>query len=88
LQVKPQVAPLHVGVAFAGTGQGEQELPQLWVELLSSHWLLHACQPESHVKPQLVPLQVAVECVGGVQGVQALPQVWMDVLSAQVLPQA
>jgi hypothetical protein len=42
LHANPQLFPLQVAVALAGgAAHGEQELPQLWGELLERHCMPH-----------------------------------------------
>ncbi|MES1172177.1 MAG: hypothetical protein ABUL77_02980 [Bacteroidota bacterium] len=55
LQVNPQVVPLQVAVALAGTWHGVHELPQLFGLLLDTHMLLQAWFPAVHVTGQGVP---------------------------------
>jgi hypothetical protein len=52
LQVKPQLVPLQVGVAFATAGHALHEAPHEFVLELLRHWPLQLCVP-----PGQTPLQ-------------------------------
>jgi hypothetical protein len=38
----PHIVPSHVALPFAGTGQGEHDVPQLLVDVFDTHMPPHA----------------------------------------------
>jgi hypothetical protein len=88
LQVKSQVAPLHVAVALAGGAQGEHDAPQLATAVLLTQALPQRWKPVSQVKSQLTPLHVAVALAGGAHGEHDdAPQEATDVFETHWPPQ-
>jgi hypothetical protein len=61
LQMKPQLAPSHVAVAFAAAGHGVHDAPHVAGLVLSTHAPAHMWKPASqtgapHLPPRHVPL--------------------------------
>ena len=74
--MNPQAPLVQVGARpFAGSGQGEQDPPQLFGLVLEEQTPLQSWYPVLHVNPQLVPLHVGVPLVGAVHGVHDVPHV-------------
>ena len=56
MQLKPQLVPLHVGVAFATLGHALHELPHEFVLALLRHCPPQLCVPDGHTPMQACPL--------------------------------
>src|SRR5205807_879253 len=74
-QVKPQLVPSQVAVAFAGGMHRVQLLvPQLATALLETHWPEQAWYPELQTNPHAPETQVGNPFAGAVHGVHEAPQ--------------
>lgn len=83
----PQDVPSQVATPFWGTGQAEQEVPQLAVPELDTQALPQRCVPALHCTPQEKPLQVGTPLPDGLgHGAHELPQLSALVLDKQRSP--
>lgn len=76
LHVFTHFVPSHDTVEFAGpAGQAVHDVPQVWIELLVTHWPEQTWLPVGQVAAMHVePLQVVVLAFVG-QSAQVVPQV-------------
>lgn len=81
LQVKahaggsPAPGARQAEVAFAGTGQGEQLLPQVATSKSDTQSVPQRWKPAAQVSPQSVPSQVAIALAGAGHASHRWPQV-------------
>jgi hypothetical protein len=81
LQVKPQLVPSQVAVAFAGGEHATHDVvPQLAIDVLLTHAPPQSWKPTLHWMPQFVPSHVAVPFAGTAQLVHDGPHALVDVL--------
>jgi len=74
LHAKPQLAPEHVGIAFAGVAQGVQAPPQLATLVSFTHSAPHEWNPVSHTTAHAPAVHVACPFVGAGNTVAHAPQ--------------